>query len=749
MKNKNELKNLRNGFVKYFCLFLLLLAGTLQAENNLNQAICDINVLYLAGDAEAIDWASIYYLNSEQGCRVDIIKLNKRSGYEYVKTSIPDREIYLHKFYLQESDSDMFDRLTKELFSSRRPDIVLMGLSSDDNLYNTLKWYIINLEPSPSFQFNILKIYEQTTETGQDLVETRQVILNVNETAKTYQYRMRYELPSLGIKYVDYDNHNRPLVRYNLIYDQALEAGIGTGFLTNIPANRLESLFDQLATTGPKKITLKRQTRDFLSFLNSARRTSGGEQVEWILKGYRTLLDLTNVVTRDELYTSRTDLPFYFEELNRKVRDAAQKAVGINWDGKITLRDSPQGTKLKFRASLSANGPKEIELLSIRFYPYWQDNIITIDTQPRVVSTHQVYEREYLVDIDQQYLKAEQSDSLIFEAELKYGPIPITVRNTIPIWERPELDITFEPGFYFIPSPAELDIDRVISSRTIRAIITKPEDYIDTLNLEFITPKGLFAGAYNKRIILEKGMTHETIRIPYSISKLFEFGIQPLSLSLSKNNNILAIDTGIVRIASCNIKDVIKIGFVPDTTGLIEDILQMTDAGYRPFTDRGLLTAELDAYNVIVIGSGSFRNYPSLKKIKFRFEDYVRNGGSLVVFGQPDDWPEDMLPVVLSPVQEFVTKEEITNRIEQALILSQPYKISELNLFSSFFKKREVASAVVAPAEIVFVTPSGSALLSVSRIGEGHIIYCGLPLLELVSKLDIDAIHLFANILNY
>lgn len=749
MKNKYDLKNLRNRLVKYFCLFLLLLASSLHAENNLNQAICDISVMYLAGDEEAIDWASIYYLNSQQGCRVDIVKLNKRSGYEYVKSSIPDREIYLHKFYLPESDSDMFGRLTKELFSSKRPDIVLLGFSSDDNLYNALRGYIINIEPSPSFQFNIQKIYEQTTEMGQDLDAVRQVILNVNEMSKTFQNRMRYEIPSLGLKFVEYDNHNRALVRYNLLYDQAPESGIGTGFLTNIPGIRLESIFDNLATTGPKKITLKRQTRDFLSFFNSARRTSGGEQVELILKGYRTLLDMTNVVTRDELYASRTDLPFYFEELNRKVKEAAQAAVGINWDGKIILRDSPQGTKLKFRASLSANGPKEIELLSIRFYPFWQDNIITIDSQAKIVSPHQVYEREYLVDIDPQYLKAERSDSLIFEAELKYGPIPITVRNTIPIWERPELDITFEPGFYFIPSPAELDIDRVISSRTIRAIITKPEYYIDTLNLEFATPKGLFAGAYNKRIILEKGMTHETIRIPYSISKLFEFGIQPLSLTLSKQNNIVASDTGIVRIASCNIRDVIKIGFVPDTSGLLEDILQMTDAGYRPFTDRGLLTAELDAYNVIIIGSGSFRSYPSLKKMKYRFEEFVRNGGSLVVLGQPEDWPEDMLPIILSPTQEFVAKDEITNRIEQALILSQPYKISELNLFSSFFKKREVASAVVAPAEIVFVTPSGAAMLSVSRIGEGQIIYCGLPILELISKLDIDAIHLLANILNY
>jgi len=733
----------------FISLFLVLSISTLQAEINISQALCDVNVMYLAGDEEAVDWASIYNLNNQHGCRIDIVKMKKRSAYKYNKSSIPGQEIYLHKFYLQESDSEMFDQLTKELFSDRRPDIVLLGLSKNDNLYNALRGYIINLELSNEFQFNILKIYEQTTETGQELDAVKQVILNSNELSKSYRHLMQYEIPALGMKYVDYENHNQDLVRYNLIYDQSFETGFGTGFMVNIASNRLESIFDKLVPTGPKKITLKRQTRNLLSLLNSARRASGKEQAEMILSGYRTLLDLSQAVGRDKLFSSRTDLKYYFDEINRKIKNAAQDAVGINWDGKIILRDSPQGTILKFRASLAANGPKDIELLSIKFYPFWTDNIITIDSQPRVVSPHQVFIREYLVDTDSRYLEAQQSDSLIFEAEIKYGPIPMTVRNTIPIWERPELGIEFEPNFYFISSPAGIDIDRVISSRSVRAIITKPTDYTDTLNLEFTTPKGLFAGAYNKTITLNKGMTHETFHIPYSVSKLFELGIQQLSISLSKHNNILAIDTGLVRIASCKIKDIIKIGFVPDTSGLLEDILQMSDAGYRPFTDRGLLTADIEAYNVIVIGSGSYRNYPSLRKMKYRFEDYVRNGGSLIVFGQPEDWPDDMLPIILSPTQEFVTNEEITNRIDQAKVLREPYKISELNLFSSFFRKKEVASAVVAPAEKVFITPSGATLLSVSRIGDGQIIYCGLPLLDLISKLDIDAIHLFANLLNY
>ena len=62
---------------------------------------------------------------------------------------------------------------------------------------------------------------------------------------------------------------------------------------------------------------------------------------------------------------------------------------------------------------------------------------------------------------------------------------------------------------------------------------------------------------------------------------------------------------------------------------------------------------------------------------------------------------------------------------------------------------RTAFPAVVSPAETVFETKSGSALLSVSRIGQGQVIYCGLPVLQLVAELNLDAIHLFANILNY
>ncbi len=218
---------------------------------------------------------------------------------------------------------------------------------------------------------------------------------------------------------------------------------------------------------------------------------------------------------------------------------------------------------------------------------------------------------------------------------------------------------------------------------------------------------------------------------------------------LSVDGKMVAADTGLVRIASCHIADTVRVGYLPDTSGMLEDVLRMTDAGFQPLTDRTLLTYDLFSYNVIIIGSGALREYPSFRKIKDRLEEYLRQGGSLVLLGQPHDWPQGVLPVAFAPATEYVDQDEITNRIPEAQILAKPYLISDKNLFSSFYRQREVTSAVISPAEKVYVTPSGGTLLSVSRLGDGQIIYCGLPLLQRIAKLDIDGVHLFANIVNY
>jgi hypothetical protein len=143
----------------------------------------------------------------------------------------------------------------------------------------------------------------------------------------------------------------------------------------------------------------------------------------------------------------------------------------------------------------------------------------------------------------------------------------------------------------------------------------------------------MFAGAYQTERSLEKGRSLESLRIPFTMSNLFELGIQSATISLVIDGRTVAADTGIIRIAACHVDDTIKIGFLPDSTGALEDILRMTDAGFQPLTERALTSADLDAYSVIVIGSGAFRQYPMLRELKGRFEDFVRGGGRIVLLG--------------------------------------------------------------------------------------------------------------------
>jgi hypothetical protein len=430
-------------------------------------------------------------------------------------------------------------------------------------------------------------------------------------------------------------------------------------------------------------------------------------------------------------------------------RDAGLQEMGLEWDGRIFVRESPHGPKVKFRARVAVNGPQEVELSYIRFLPYWDTTAIVLDSVSRKIAPHQSFEREFLVEVESSYLEASRPESLLFSAEIVYSQIPMQVTSAMPVWASPEMTLAFQPDFNFIPPSAQRDANALIPSMNWKVLITKPRSYQGAAKLTLDVPRGLFAGAYRQELDLAAGRVHELVRIPFSASNLFELGIQQTAVSLTVNDRVIASDTARVRIASCQVPSGRTIAFLPDSTGVIEDILKMSQADARALTDRGLWTADLDAFDVIVIGSGAFRQYPSLADVRGRLEEYIRNGGSIVLLGQPYDWPKGVLPMTVSPSLEPVAGGDIANRIRGANVLSSPYQINTGDLLAAITPSRPVASAVVAPSERVFVTPAGGTLLSVSRLGEGQLIYCGLPLAELIAGLNLEAIHLFANLLNY
>ncbi len=727
-------------------MLTVIIANPAAANKLAKYALCDVRVLYLYDDPGSIEWPTLYYLNDMFGCRVDLATTKERSTHRLDSRAIDSREIYQHTLYMTEHDTAAAALLAGELFAERLPDLVIMADGGYDSRLQLIKSKIFDAAVPEENLFNVLKVYRRFDPEADRDDPRGKAVLNGRELLNRYHDRMALEIPQL---FPDWEIKNyRPerMIQYQLVRSNLAVRGNEDNFVTGIKPFRLTQMIDSLFVDGPMKSTFLKQAKKYISYFNASQISVGQKQVSFIVDGYR---ELTHLIQHESAVQEIPGYQAYLERLLSRAERCALDAVGISWEGRIILRDSPHGPRLKFLASVSADGPKELEVNSFKFHPYWDTTVVVLDTESKMIAPHQSYVKEFFVDIDRSYLDGEVPDSLEFTVEIAYGQIPLMFTSKLAVWQAPDLDIRFEPDFNFVKPFPGLEIDRIVSSLNLKAVITKPYDYSGSVQLRLQTPRGLFAGAYRKDLQLERGMLTETVRIPFTISNLFELGIQDQTIELMVDEKLVAADTGRIRIAACDVPDTVKVAFMPDSLGMLEDILRMTEAAYRPLTDRSLITADLDAYNVIIIGSGCHKAYPSLKLMKNRFEEFLRQGGSLVLLGQPENWPGDVLPVSFVPTAEVVKQSDITNRISEARILSRPYSISEKNLLSSFFRKREVAPAVISPAERVYVTPRGAALLSVSRLGDGQIIFCGFPLLEMIAKLDIDAIHLFANILNY
>lgn len=734
-------------------LFFLLLTGAAadspRSAELVQYALSDARVLYVYGSPQHIDWPTLYYLNDHWGARIDLACMHPRIGFHLTTHGLPDKQIFLHNAYLSPGNPGHVDSLISRLFADRRSDLIVFASDATDSLSASLWQRLLDLPPEKAGLFEPLRFFRQIAD--DTLVDSAGsvIVLNAHEIRRSYIERMRQEIPLLLPSWTPDDLDDRLRSRYGLVENRVPTQPPPADFLSGIEQLRLLPIIDSLFFSSPMKRTYIRQANRFISGFRAAQHSVGQHQVDNILDGYRELRTLTTPIQAEGGSIKLPAFHDYIVDLAARAERAALDAVGIAWDGRISLRDSPHGPKVKFRLTVSVNGPREVTLTEVRFHPHWDTTEVVLDKGGQEVTPHQSFVREFLIDVDRERLQSDQPDSLTFTAGLTYGAIPLEFTRSAALRQSPRLTVRFDPDFHFVPPPADLDIDRLVSPTALNVFITKPRDYTASATIDLQTPRGVFAGAYRQELELAPGQTREIVRIPFTISNLMELGRQQAVVNLQVDGRTLAADTVAMRLARCRVSDEIAIGFLPDSTGRLEDVLRMTEVNFRPLTDRSLLTADLRAYNVIVIGPGASRRYPSLKLIRDRLEEYIRWGGSLVVLGQDYDWPEGVLPFSLVPSREMIGRDDIALLIDEARVLSRPYSVSVYEMRNAFHPPLPSAGAAVSPAEVVLQTPTGSSLLSVSRLGTGQMIYCGLPLLQLVAELDIEAIHLLANILNY
>ncbi len=736
----------RLGRILWLLAALCLIATSGSATDLLNYALSDLRVLYLYNDPQRIDWPTIYHLNDEYGARVDLVTIDDAKTFGLSSNGLPDLQLWHVTLSANTRDTSRVDSILARLFADRRPDIVIFADPPSNKLERSLYRRLSENDPKSGTLFNISKVYRRTDRDSTSSTAAGSISIHQNALYQRYQTRIEAEINRL-IPKARFVPAKEQLVRYEVVFRRT--SGADPNFLSGLERLRLLPVFDSVLSDGPLKESFDKRARNYISLMELARRLVGRDRADNFTNGFKELLALREQARAETSLKQYEDFDAYLSDLVARAERAVLTELGIKYSGVIAVRESPNGPKLKFVSSLEVNGPMEIELSYLRFHPYWDTTAILVDSVSRKVQPHQRFVREYLIDVDREHLESTMPDSLRFSAEIVYARVPMFVNTAAPLRESPDLDIELVPDFFFVPPSAAINVDKVVSAMNWKAVITKPPEMSGTVHVKLETPEGVFAGAYRAEVDLDKGRTAEILRIPFSISNLLELGIHPLTIELQVDGRTVAADTGIMRVAGCQVPDTIAIGYLPDSTGFLEDIFRMTTANNQPLTLRSLLTADLDAYDVILIGSGAVTDYPKLVEVASRLEDYVRHGGSIVVLGQPDQWPADALPIGIRPTIERLTGESLGLTDGAHPLLQKPYEISQSGLTSFFERRQTVASAIVSPGQALYTTTSGGVLLSVSPLGDGQVIYCGIPLVDMIRDLNIDAIHLLANLLNY
>ena len=292
------------------------------------------------------------------------------------------------------------------------------------------------------------------------------------------------------------------------------------------------------------------------------------------------------------------------------------------------------------------------------------------------------------------------------------------------------------------------DLTSLAQSFDWQLMISKPYQSELKGRLNIQVPDGIVLGSYNPIIVMPEGTTRIYVNVYLAAGRSIGFDSRRVAASLEVGGQTVAQASADVRVVRCEIPQKRAIAFIPDPQGHLEDFLRMTKATIQPLTPHGLLRATLEAYNLIVIGTDAESYWADLRNNSIRLADFLANGGDLLVLGQSFGWPDDVFPFGLYPSKSAAPPKATVTAFDQALFAA-PYEVDTTLINGLIGQAGYAFPAIVEGGREVVSAGELGSYLTVVRIGDGQVIYCGLPLLELAERLNVDAIHLLANLLNF
>jgi hypothetical protein len=740
--------------IKHLLIALIIILATaigiISAEPSpLNRLLTDIEVAYLYENEATIDWPLIYYLSVESGCRVKLVTVEKGAGVIRQGKSSENYNLAAVRLFIPDTTSVYFDSAMTALYyrglSVRRltgPDIVIFSgdlLQPENTAFEN---YLLGIKYDSLQIFNIARYYRQV-ETG----DSSSVYLNHMQYLSSY-YEQIDRMAASVMERPDISGIDQIYSIYALVKGNV--SGVGQpSFLSNLERLKFGPYIKKYVGNLYDRSSMESDNASYLLYLGQALTQSGNGRIESLLTALNVIKRMKRTYFSDKTADVSSPLADYFDRTIPQLTALIFEESGIKCEGEVGIFGTSEGTKVKFISRINNNGPYEITASAVEFRPYWSKAPTTIDSNEATILPHNLLIREYPVAVEASQLETLQPESLLFAGQITLQNNPVDFNYSINTYEKFPLSLEFAPEFLVVrPFPA-LQIDRVVEPTRFRLIIKKPVTYANKIRLKIHTPSGVKLGAFNETVSLAAGERAIEVAVPLSLTRNIGSGKHLITASLLDSSRTLATDSAYIRLVDFSIKEKIKIALLPDKAGLLEDILGMSAANYRTISDRFLVAGDFQFYDLIILGTGCSDNYPSLSLAGGRIRQFMEYGGTVLVFGQPESWQYDLLPVSISGAAKRLSKKDF--RVEESghAIFNSSYKLNSSEVVEKISPAYISYPAIVLPATGIVESKNGTVLLSESKFGKGKLIYCGLPLPEMFRELNIDAIKLLSNLINY
>jgi LmbE family N-acetylglucosaminyl deacetylase len=292
------------------------------------------------------------------------------------------------------------------------------------------------------------------------------------------------------------------------------------------------------------------------------------------------------------------------------------------------------------------------------------------------------------------------------------------------------------------PAEAHFQLDSAGDTEPILFSVT-PADHPSDKNPSQGTPIATQSGAYTIQAVAQSaGHTYQS-----GWQSIGYPGLRPYNLYKSAQFQTRKID---VKLAPG-----LRVAYVMGTGDLVPNAIEALGATPHLLTTAELASADLSAWNVIVIGIRAYSTRPELSAAQSRLNEFVRRGGTLIVQYQSGSFPAP-LPLSMSRSAERVVDEHAPVKLLQPAnpLLTSPNAITTADFDGwveerghSFLDTWDPAYTALTETADPGQDPQRGGLL-VAHPGKGTYIYVAFALYRQFPELVPGAYRLMANLLS-